>query len=75
MAVQRIWFPNAPSSGINAADRAQIGIGYGGITIAMPSVGLLADWGASDQVIASWEQLNERPADWSIAMSVSADWG
>ncbi len=33
MAVNRIWFPNAPDSSIDAADRAQIGIGYGGIVI------------------------------------------
>lgn len=28
MAVNRIWFPNAPASGISKADRAQLSIGY-----------------------------------------------
>ena len=31
MAVNRLWFPNIPSSGIDAADRQQIAIGYSGI--------------------------------------------
>ena len=34
---QRIWFPLAPVSGISASDRAQIGIGYGGLVIAAPA--------------------------------------
>jgi len=34
MAVSRIWFPAAPVSGVDAADRALLGIGYGGITIS-----------------------------------------
>lgn len=34
MAVNRIWFPNAPIPSISASDRAQLGVGYGGITIA-----------------------------------------
>lgn len=36
MAVERVWFPNAPSGSIDAAQRAQIGIGYGGISMASP---------------------------------------
>lgn len=26
MAVKRIWFPNIPSSGLDSADRSQIGV-------------------------------------------------
>ena len=68
MAVQRIWFPNAPSSGISAADRAQIGIGYGGITIA------LADWGASNPIAASWGQPSGKDADWAAITPISGSW-
>lgn len=38
MAAQRIWFLNAPAAGISGADRAQLGIGYGGLTIGAPAV-------------------------------------
>lgn len=37
MAVNRIWFPNAPVNLISASDRVQIGIGYGGIVISPPT--------------------------------------
>lgn len=38
MAVERVWFAHAPDGLIDAADRARIGIGYGGIALAAPSV-------------------------------------
>lgn len=31
MAVERIWFPPAPDGTIDAADRARLGVGYGGV--------------------------------------------
>lgn len=41
--VQRIFFPNAPSGTINAAQRALIGMGYGGIAIAAGSAAITPD--------------------------------
>lgn len=38
MAVQRVWFAHAPDGITGRADRARIGIGYGGIALAAPSV-------------------------------------
>lgn len=28
MAVNRVWFPNAPTNGVAAPDRSQVAIGY-----------------------------------------------
>lgn len=33
MAVNRLWFPNAPSSSVGLAQRTQLALGYSGITV------------------------------------------
>ena len=45
MAVNRIWFPNAPSAGIDVDDRAQIDIGYSGILLTV------IDWASINQIL------------------------
>ena len=67
MAVNRIWFPNAPIPSISAPDRAQIGIGYGGITIADV-------WGASSNPSDTWLQEGNLSDTWVQEGNLSDTW-
>lgn len=42
MAVNRLWFPNAPVGLVNKAQKTQLAIGYSGISIIDPLVLLVA---------------------------------
>ena len=70
MAVNRIWFPNAPILNISAPDRAQIGIGYGGITIAD-----VADvWSVSSNVADTWLQEGNLSDTWVQESNTTNTW-
>jgi len=52
MAVNRIWFPGAPTDGVGASDRALLGIGYGGISLAAAA--------------ATWTSISDPSTAWSL---------
>jgi len=51
MAVNRLWFPNAPSGDVDAAQRAQIGIGYSGIALSADTLAGREPYTITDQSV------------------------
>jgi len=67
MAVNRIWFPNAPIPSVSAPDRAQLGIGYGGITISDV-------WGAGNNPADIWLQEGNLVDTWVQESDTTNTW-
>jgi len=69
MAVQRVWFVNAPVSGISAADRAQLGIGYGGIILIAAG-----GWTTIGESSGTWVTSGESSGTWTGQGESSGTW-
>ena len=67
MAVNRIWFPNVPIPNVSASDRAQLGVGYGGITIADV-------WGVGSNPSDTWVQEGNLADTWVQESDTTNTW-